>query len=148
VPAMGVDSQDATQGYAAQGSTIRFTIQKNNENEMNLSGSFPSWTENGVFIIESANIEVEIPSDYSLGSVYPNPFNPSTTINYSVPEMSWVNIAVYDITGVEVSRLVDGYVNSGYHSITWNAKEHASGVYIVKIKSSGFSDSQKVMLMK
>jgi hypothetical protein len=148
VPAMGLDFQVETQNYAQEGSPVRFTLQKQGGGEVTLSGSFPLWSGNGIFIIESANIAPELPGGYSLNWAYPNPFNPSTTIDYSIPELSWVSVSVYDIKGVEVARLVDQSTQPGHYSTTWNASGHASGVYIIKISANGFSDTQKIMLLK
>ena len=100
------------------------------------------------FILNDAMIAAEIPDNYSISNIYPNPFNPSVTIDYSIPEMSLVNISIYDLKGVKVAELINDNIESGYHSISWNGSNHASGVYIVQIQANGFNDTQKIMLLK
>jgi hypothetical protein len=93
-------------------------------------------------------------SDYSLSQNYPNPFNPSTTINYALPKESRVVIEVYNAVGQRIGVLVDGTQSTGYHSIIWNAKNFASGIYFYTIKASSISDAtgykavKKLMLLK
>ena len=79
---------------------------------------------------------------------YPNPFNPSTTIEFTIPNYSYVSIKVYDIRGRLVSTLIDNYYNPGFHQIKWNGKDHSSGVYFVKMISEDFVSTQKLMLIK
>ena len=100
------------------------------------------------FGAELSNDEDIIPAVYNLKAPYPNPFNPSTTIEFMIPDYSHVSIQVYDIQGRLVSILSDSYYNPGYHQIKWNGKGHSSGVYFVKMVSEDFVDTQKLMLIK
>ena len=84
----------------------------------------------------------------NLGNAYPNPFNPSTTIDYFVGEHGLVNISVYDIKGSLVEELVNGYTESGPGKVTWIANDLSSGVYFIQIKTSNFVDTKKLMLIK
>ena len=93
-------------------------------------------------------IAIEIAGEYSLLTNYPNPFNPSTTINYSVVEAGHVNISVYDINGREVAELVSGFQSAGYHSMEWNASAQSSGIYFVKMTANGLNQTLKLALMK
>ncbi len=61
---------------------------------------------------------------------------------------SSVVISVYDIKGVEVDRLTNQIYSAGHYSIEWNASGHPSGVYFIQMNSNGFSDTQKIMLLK
>lgn len=93
------------------------------------------------------------PDDYRLGVNYPNPFNPMTTISYDLPDDARVSLAIYDILGREVIRLVDGQVSAGYHSVTWDAKDQsgkrvANGIYIYMIKANKFKASRKMVVVK
>ena len=95
------------------------------------------------------DVEFDIlPKDYTIKSIYPNPFNPKTQITYSVPKYSLVNILVYDLKGKIVATLISSYQNSGYHSIEWDASLNASGIYFVKLESSDKIDIQRLMLIK
>jgi hypothetical protein len=85
---------------------------------------------------------------YSLDSIYPNPFNPNTTIAFTMPVAGYVELKVYDIIGRELVSLKDEYTLAGTHSVSWNASSYPSGVYIVKMDSGKFSKIQKIVLMK
>jgi flagellar hook assembly protein FlgD len=79
---------------------------------------------------------------------FPNPFNPSTVIGYQLPEAGSVSIQVYDVTGRLVATLVDGMVNAGRHQVRFDAGSLSSGVYIVRMQTSGFLQTQKMILLK
>ncbi len=88
------------------------------------------------------------PDSYQLYSNYPNPFNPVTTIKYSIPVRNFVTLKVYDILGNEVASLVNTEKEPGNYSITFSADKLSSGVYIYKIQAGNFIDSKKMILMK
>ena len=88
-----------------------------------------------------------LPDKFSIGAPYPNPFNPSTTVKYIVPEKGLVKIVVYNIRGQEVACLVDSEHTPGVYFIKWDAQQ-ASGVYFIRMSSSTFSDKKKVVLLK
>ena len=89
----------------------------------------------------------EIPTQYSFTN-YPNPFNPTTTISYQLPEKSYVTIKVFDLLGKEVTTLVSGNKNAGYYSVQFDAGKLTSGIYICTINAGRFTQSKKIMLMK
>jgi len=89
-----------------------------------------------------------LPSEYMLSSAYPNPFNPTTTLSFALPSQSDVTITIYNMQGRQVSTLIDGNMEAGYHSVVWNADAQASGVYFVKMMTSEFTKTQKLMLVK
>ena len=86
--------------------------------------------------------------DIELYGNYPNPFNPATSIRFSVPASGSVNISVYDLTGDQVATILDQSLLSGAHTVRWNARQHPSGVYIVRIGADRYARTQKVMLLK
>lgn len=88
------------------------------------------------------------PFDYSLSRNYPNPFNPSTTIKYSVANQGPVLVKIYDMLGREVSTLVNKVQPAGSYVVEFNANGLASGVYILKINAGTFTKSMKMMLVK
>lgn len=88
------------------------------------------------------------PSTFTLSQNFPNPFNPSTTIQFSIPEMSEITLKVYDAIGNEVATLHEGMVNAGTYNVNWNASNMASGIYFYKISSDKFSMTKKMVLMK
>jgi len=92
--------------------------------------------------------EIYIPEEFGLGRAYPNPFNPVTNITIALPVDSEVNLFVYDLQGRQVEELVQGLKPAGWHSIHWDASDHSSGVYFVKMMTSEFTKTQKLMLIK
>ncbi|MBN1639344.1 MAG: family 10 glycosylhydrolase [Ignavibacteriales bacterium] len=93
-------------------------------------------------------IDNKIPTQYALKQNYPNPFNPTTTISFSIPEMSNVKLTVYDILGQEISVLVNEQMNAGNYSFNFNASGLASGVYIYEIRANDFVSRMKMILLK
>ena len=89
-----------------------------------------------------------IPEHYSISSIYPNPFNPVTSITYGLPENKDIQIKVYSITGSLIIILVNTFQTAGYHSINWNASSYPSGVYLIRMDSGDFTQTQKVVLVK
>jgi hypothetical protein len=89
-----------------------------------------------------------LPEDYILYQSYPNPFNPTTTIKYSIPNSDVVSLKVYDILGREVAVLLDEYKSAGTYSVEFNASRFASGVYFYQLHSSSFVETKKMILMK
>ncbi len=79
---------------------------------------------------------------------YPNPFNPSTTISFSIDETSPVSLRVFDITGREVATLVEGLVEQGLHEASFDAGNMASGAYFYTLESEGQVDTRKMLLVK
>ena len=105
---------------------------------------FASVNENSISMQTKAD---EVPAEYSITN-YPNPFNPTTTINYQLPENGLVTIKVYDMLGKEVATLVDGNRTAGYHNVTFDASRLTSGIYIYTINAGKFIQSKKMLLMK
>jgi len=81
-------------------------------------------------------------------SAYPNPFNPTTTLSFVLPEAGEVLLAVYDITGREVASLVNGHISSGEHSVVWDANGMSSGIYFARLESGKTQMTQKLLLIK
>lgn len=83
-----------------------------------------------------------------LSKSYPNPFNPETRISFKVEKESNVKIEVFDILGRTVATLVDKKLNSGNHSVSWNASNLNSGVYFYRIETDYASETKKLVLVK
>ncbi len=79
---------------------------------------------------------------------YPNPFNPSTIINYTLPTDGKVVIRVYDILGREVAELVNEFKTAGKYSVQFNGSNLASGIYFYRIGAGKFSQTKKLVLTK
>lgn len=93
------------------------------------------------------------PDLYTL-TAHPNPFNPATTIQFALPSDGHAKLTVLDMLGREVALLANGYYSAGYHSLTWNASDFASGIYLVHLNVIDelgrvrFSKVQKLLLAK
>jgi hypothetical protein len=87
-------------------------------------------------------------SHYALHQNYPNPFNPTTTISYDILTASDVSLKVYDLLGREVATLVTGQQTSGRHSVTFDARNLASGVYLCRLTAENFAATTRLLLMK
>ena len=90
---------------------------------------------------------------WDLKAAYPNPFNPRTTIGYSMPEASHVTLRIYDLRGSLVSTLVNGPVEAGDHAVAWNGRDDrgsgvASGVYFARIDSKHGVLTRKMVLAR
>lgn len=97
---------------------------------------------------EILTVKLDIPTHYNLSQNFPNPFNPTTTINYAVPQNGPVTIKLYDITGREVATLVNEVKNVGSYKIKFDASKLASGVYIYRMVAKDFVSVKKMSIMK
>ena len=85
---------------------------------------------------------------YNLEAPYPNPFNPTTTISYSLPMQTKVSLTIYSLQGKEVKSLVNGIMDEGYHSLVWNSDGYSSGVYFIKMIAGEYIQTQKLIILK
>ncbi len=92
--------------------------------------------------------EPVIPGAFRLYQNYPNPFNPVTTIEYQLPNSSFVDLVVYNIQGQLVERLVHAQQSPGTYMIKWNASNVCSGIYLYKISAGEYTLSRKLLLLK
>jgi len=90
----------------------------------------------------------KVPDKFVLNSIYPNPFNNSTEISFTIPHTAEFKVAVYNLLGKEVAVLGDGIFNSGENSLRWNASNVASGIYLVKIQGESVNITSKMVLLK
>ncbi|MCP4583817.1 MAG: T9SS type A sorting domain-containing protein [candidate division Zixibacteria bacterium] len=110
----------------------------------------PNFYRNDVDFVnldENAVPEVILPDKISFIDNYPNPFNSTTTIEYSITEASLVTIEVYDILGRNIKTIVNSYQQSGYHQVRWQADDVSSGVYFYKIQAGEFNATRKMVLL-
>ncbi len=103
---------------------------------------------------ESKNdILSEMPTEYKLYNNYPNPFNPNTSIKYSIPQNSFVTLKIYNMMGQLVKTLVSGNKNPGFYTVDWNgANENnsqvVSGIYFYRLESNNYASTEKMILLK
>ena len=87
-------------------------------------------------------------NDFNIKEVYPNPFNPSTSITYNLESNENIKIEIYDIKGNLISTLYDGFQFIGTHQIAWHAGNYPSGIYFISLNSPQSQSIQKVILQK
>lgn len=89
-----------------------------------------------------------LPLTYALRYAYPNPFNPTTTIRFELPEPKKVSIKIYNVLGQLVETVVNESYPAGKFEKQWNAKRFASGIYFVQMRAGNFIKTTKVTLLK
>ncbi|MFQ6616014.1 MAG: T9SS type A sorting domain-containing protein [Fidelibacterota bacterium] len=112
----------------------------------------------GDFTIRDAQASLdeqgEFPRTPALYPNYPNPFNPATTIDFSIPHSGFVTLTVYDLLGGEVETILNQYMHAGNHSVLWNATNVPSGLYFVRMEAGdpqagqGFTRTRKMVLFR
>ena len=90
----------------------------------------------------------EIPSNFKLGNVYPNPFNPIAYFKVQIPAFTYLNIDIYNLLGQKVDQIYNGTINSGNHIMSWEPVGMPSGMYFLKMKADNFTASNKMILLK
>ena len=90
----------------------------------------------------------QLPKEFSLAQNYPNPFNPETEIAFALPEASKITLTVYNILGQVVEVLIDSELYPGYHSVTWNGENIASGIYFYRITAGEFVETKRMLLLR
>ena len=107
------------------------------------------WSNTWIGDQSTVDIDKEvIANQFALFPNYPNPFNPVTTIGFSLPNTQQVSLSVYNLIGQEVVSLVNKELPAGYHTINWYAGSMASGVYLSRLTSGGKTITQKMLLLK
>ncbi len=120
------------------------------------SGSAPTALINGTIDVTLVGIEDEnnsLPKSFSLSQNFPNPFNPSTTIQFALPVSEFVSLKIYNLLGQEVNQLVNENFNAGFHNVKWNGLDKnnnpvSSGVYLYKIEAGSFVSIKKAVYLK
>jgi hypothetical protein len=90
----------------------------------------------------------ELPKEFELAQNYPNPFNPTTVISFTIPENYFVSLKVYDLLGTEIAELAGREYSAGWHSITFDASNFASGVYFYTFKAGQYTSTQRMIFQK
>jgi hypothetical protein len=116
----------------------------------NIGGNYEGIS--GHFTIQETPTSVEVrgenPKTFTLPANYPNPFNPSTTIKFSLPRTGYVRLQVFNILGEVVATLVSEELNAGTYTTLWNASRMASGAYFYRLQAADFVDTKKLLLLK
>jgi hypothetical protein len=130
---------------------VRYTFNTPSHGEV-FGDILESWlVHHGINV--SVEDEVNIANDFTLFPNYPNPFNPSTTIEFSIPNDGFVSITVYDLMGRKVKTLFSGIKTAGRQSVTWHGQNElglsvSAGMYFYKFESRDFREIRKMVLLK
>lgn len=111
------------------------------------NGTILHTTNGGVSFIEEEQLS-KVPTEFLLSQNWPNPFNPSTKIKYSVPQSSNIILKAFDVLGNEIETLVNEEKPAGTYELTWYAENLPSGVYFYQLKAGNYIDTKKMILLK
>ena len=154
IPVMGVEGNYETAGYCDTGDIPHIKLLKPSTQELiSLNGDIPGWQSNNIFQLGTLKESLPLPDVFIMESAYPNPFNPTTAINFGVPVQSHVEVSVFDLRGQKIATLTDEFLQPGKYSVNWDAGHAASGIYFVHFIASDentayVSQIQKLMLVK
>jgi len=140
IPGHGTTTVQNSYSYRDDISSVQSPEIKYRLKQIDLNGTFEFSSE--------VTVNRIAPSDFSLMQNFPNPFNPSTQINYSIPQNTHVLVKVYDSNGSEVTTLVNENKESGNYAVNFNASRYSSGIYYYTITAGSFSQTKKMILMK
>jgi hypothetical protein len=142
-------------GFIAQantvGNTTKVVVINNETNELfSSTGEYEitnviAGTANGV---EISNVGIVTPKAFGLNDAYPNPFNPTTSVELALPSEGFVSVKIYNLMGQVIATLHEGHLSANTYSFTWDGVDAASGMYLLKAEAAGNVDVQKIMLMK
>ena len=90
----------------------------------------------------------EVPTEYALHQNWPNPFNATTMFRFDIREAGQVTLKIFDLMGREVATLVNEERAAGFHTISWDASELATGIYFYRLEVNGFTDVKKMLFLK
>ena len=116
------------------------------------AGGIGPWSNRRSFVVAVGTSVVEreegIPHVYALYQNYPNPFNPTSTIRFDLPEPVYITLTVFDVQGKAVATLVDGSMAAGSYTITFDAGKLPSGLYLYQLRSSRWTQTKKMLLVR
>ncbi len=141
-------------GHGLLAELIFTRIGDANAAALDLHEAYTASPTHGVRSIAQLHSTLLRPNSYALYANFPNPFNPSTSIEYALPESSPVHIAIYDILGQQVRELaIHSLQPAGFYQLTWNGRDNsgqdvASGIYFYRLKTPIFSQTRKMTLVK
>jgi len=100
------------------------------------------------FLTSVGNVRKGIPQSFTIYQNFPNPFNSTSVIRYSIPKSSQVKLKIFNVLGQEVETLVNEEKSAGTYEVNWNATNLPSGVYFYRLQSGSFDETKKMILLK
>ena len=149
IPANGTRTPFEPMVYDNDGDGLEAIMVLSPTNDDNAHQTCEVWSNTWIGDQSTVDIDKEvIANEFALFPNYPNPFNPVTTIGFSLPNAQQVSLSVYNLIGQEVVSLVNKELPAGFHTINWHAGSMASGVYLSRLSSGGKTSTQKMLLLK
>jgi Zn-dependent metalloprotease len=141
-------------GTPGQNFELRVTVYDGPDQTGDSITSDPHFVQVNQFLMEfEGESDAPFPDAFGLDANYPNPFNPATQIRYRLPEPSSVSLRIYNMAGQLISTLVNTEQTAGFHDISWDAAQFASGIYLVRMEATGhsgelFTETSSITLIK
>ena len=152
IPAMGDDGNNYSEGYCRIGDIPQFKFyDAENDELISLeSNNVSPWASNGItfMTLSAESMNVNLPTSTLIHGAYPNPFNPISTIEYSLGDDSYIELSIHNVNGEIVETLFSGYKIAGAHQMIWNAENAPSGMYFFTLNSSMGNHTHKLLLLK
>ena len=126
--------------------TTLIVVAPNSDEIFTATGDFK--IEETIVASGDGYVPTSTPASFTLSAAYPNPFNPSTSLDMSIPSEGYVSISAYNLVGQAVGTIAEGNMSAGTHSFAWDASDLSSGVYVIKAQYAGSVSTQKVMMLK
>jgi len=143
----GPDHGESSPVVSADNSSIIFSWQDDRRSAgWDIYAKIVDWNWNGVTDVEI--IDDNSPEEFSLSQNYPNPFNPSTKIRFSITQVGFTTLKVFDVLGNEVATLINEEMPAGKYEIEFSGNELTSGIYFYQLKAGSFIETKKMVLMK
>ncbi|MCF7796925.1 MAG: FG-GAP-like repeat-containing protein [Lentisphaeria bacterium] len=131
---------DYYDGSVQSGTTYRYRLS-----DVDYQGNVK---QHPVIEITATAAEIQLPTEFALRNIYPNPFNPTATVDFALPEPAEVSIVIYNILGQQVTTLVNTQLPAGYHKVRWHGENAAAGIYFCRMQVANFSQTRKILLLK
>ena len=128
--------------------TFAFDINRNAPINKKDTVDFIITSSDGIMMMKSFIFSYTPPKEFKLEQNFPNPFNPTTTIQYQLPKATRVTLKVYDMLGSEVTTLVNEVQEAGYKEVKFNGIGYASGMYIYRLQAADYVSVKKMMMVK
>ena len=151
IPAMGNDGFEMSYGYCEQDDYPVFKLFKQETEELvDLFGDINQWSSNSISIIDNLYLSDshELPNEITINKIYPNPFNPITTIDFDVPYSTDIKINILNLQGRKVKEIANNEFAPGNYKLQVNALDLSSGIYFVELINGVSAQYSKIILLK
>ena len=149
IPANGTRTPFEPMVYDNDGDGLEAIMVLSPTNDDNAHQTCEVWSNTWIGDQSTVDIDKEvIANQFALFPNYPNPFNPSTNIEFTTPQTGHVKLIVYNILGAQITELINETLPMGHHQVVWNARRASSGVYFYKLETSNKIQTRKMILIK